>query len=340
MTSTVAEPVTDAALDLKLNLLLARLLVAPKRPPTPAKIREDLARVLGSKPSTEWLQEGIERLRADGLVGEKLDLTDAGRQRALDFLGLDRVPPKANWGTITSRYLVPIALGINPKGGPSAKKLEKAEPLAALLLKRRLCLPANTGESLNNVLEAIVCRELNYPNETTLKGVLARKLEELIRSPKQLTAKQAATQVPVSLLKTGKSGVAALRDLALREWASSQLHPGAQVIPNSPRPAEPLDPDMFARTVLAAARSCPTGWFGDNKVFVNHVYRHLHGESAFRDMTLDDFKQKLVEANRTDRLELSRADLVSVMDSEDVRQSETRQLDAVYHFILVQKERP
>jgi hypothetical protein len=238
---------------------------------------------------------------------------------------------------ITTQYLVPLALGVNPKDRPMQKRLSKKENLAALLLKRRHSLPASTGETLNKVLEAIVCRELGYSGESTLNGVKARKLEELIHSPKQLTAKQAANQVPAAILKTGKPSVSALRDLVLRDWIVPLPNPNA---PRSKGPPEPLDQEVFARTVLAVARNSPTGWFGDYKVFINHVHRHLIGEPAFQDMPLDEFKRKLVEANRTNRITLSRADLVSVMAPEDLRQSETRQLDAVFHFILVQKERP
>jgi len=336
MSSTVAEPVTTAALDLKLKLLLARLLVAPKRPLAINELRKSLAKPLGFEVSTETLQEWVDRLRAEELIDEKSKLTKAGRRSALEFLGVSGLPPKTTWKTITTRYLVPLALGINSVDRRMQKKLSNAEPLAALLLKRRFPLAASAGESLSKVLEAIVCRELGYPDESTLKGVQARKLEELIQSPKQMTGEQAAKQVPAALLRTGKPGVAALRDLVFREWVASLTNTDA------PRkgPPEPLDLEMFACTVLAVARGCPTGWFGDNKVFISHVHRHLHGEPAFQGMTLDDFKQKLVEANRTDRVTLSRADLVSVMDPEDVRQSETRQLDAVFHFILVQKERP
>jgi hypothetical protein len=337
MTSTVAEPVTNAALDLKLKLLLARLLVSPKKPLTINDLRKGLGKALGIEPSTETMQDWIDRLRAQELIDEKRNLTEAGRRKALEFLGVENVPPKTNWNTIATQYLVPLALGVNPKDGPMQKKLSKKETLAALLLKRQRSLPASTGETLHKVLEAIVCRELGYPEETTLKGVQARKLEELIHSPKQLTAEQAANQVPAALLKTGKPGVSALRYLVLREWVVPPPNPDAT---HSRGALEPLDQDMFARTVLAVARSCPTGWFGDNKVFINHVHRHLIGEPAFQDIPLDEFKRKLVEANRTDRLTLSRADLVSEMPAEDVRQSETRQLDAVFHFILVQKERP
>ena len=92
--------------------------------------------------------------------------------------------------------------------------------------------------------------------------------------------------------------------------------------------------------MLAAARHCPTGWFGDNKVFVSHVWRQLHEEPGVPPLDLPAFKQRLVEANQAGLLTLSRADLVQVMDPADVRDSEIQYLNATFHFLLVERNRP
>jgi hypothetical protein len=103
-------------------------------------------------------------------------------------------------------------------------------------------------------------------------------------------------------------------------------------------PDEPFDLDTFANTVKAVARTCPTGRFGDNKVFISHVWRQLQDQPQIAPLGLAGFKQKLVEANRENLLTLSRADLVQLMDPADVRESETAYLNAAFHFILVEKE--
>jgi hypothetical protein len=90
--------------------------------------------------------------------------------------------------------------------------------------------------------------------------------------------------------------------------------------------------------VTAVARKCPTGWFGDNKVFISHVWKQLRSEPRFAPLGLGGFKQKLVEANRANLLTLSRADLVQLMDPTDVRESEITYLTATFHFILVEKD--
>ena len=87
--------------------------------------------------------------------------------------------------------------------------------------------------------------------------------------------------------------------------------------------------------MLEAARSCPTGRFGDNKVFVVHVYRALHEDPAIAALGLDGFKQRLAEANNARRLDLSRADMVEAMDPNDVALSEVTYHGALFHFVRI-----
>ena len=86
------------------------------------------------------------------------------------------------------------------------------------------------------------------------------------------------------------------------------------------------------------ARTCPTGRFGDNKVFISHVWRQLKDEAQFAPLGLTGFKEKLIEANREKLLALSRADMYEVLPPDDLDASETTHLGTVYHFILVEKE--
>ncbi len=46
----------------------------------------------------------------------------------------------------------------------------------------------------------------------------------------------------------------------------------------------------LAERVKAAARACPTGRYGDNKVFIAHVWRMLQSDPDFAGMELDTFK--------------------------------------------------
>ncbi len=51
------------------------------------------------------------------------------------------------------------------------------------------------------------------------------------------------------------------------------------------------------------------------------------------EITLDDFKKKLLEANRRGLLTLMRADLVGAMDPAEVAQSEINDRGATFHFV-------
>jgi hypothetical protein len=101
----------------------------------------------------------------------------------------------------------------------------------------------------------------------------------------------------------------------------------------------PLDLAQFARAVLAAARSCQNGRYGDNKVFIVHVWKTIEHDPGFEEMDLATFKARLAEANNARLLDLSRADLVQAMNQEDVQKSEVSYLNATFHFIRVESER-
>ena len=305
------------------GLILARLLPAKASVP-PKKLRDDLSPLFRRAPSAEGIGEALAALRLVGLVTPKgQQLTTAGRTRALAYLGTTELPPKANWGTVKAKYLVPKALGLSP-AACDAKKL------APLLLKRALGLPVGTGSSLGAVFEAIACRELGYPDCAKLKDLIPHLLGKAIGSGEPLDMKAAVNVVPRVLLDAPKSGMEGLRAVALAALTNTDTRePVAD--------PEPFDLEMFANTVMKVARTSPTGRFGDNKVFISHVWRQVAEESPFAPLGLTGFKEKLVEASRENLLTLSRADLVQVMDPADVRESETAYLNAVFHFILVEK---
>ena len=94
-----------------------------------------------------------------------------------------------------------------------------------------------------------------------------------------------------------------------------------------------LDLADFAYRVVDAARSSPSGWFGEARVFIAHVWRALRDDPAFRGTDVKAFKARLIEAHRARLIELGRADLVEAMDPADVRESATPYLNAVYHFV-------
>jgi hypothetical protein len=352
MTPTVAAPPPDTAastpLDLGAELILVRLLVPLKQPPAPSKIRADLAKFFASSPTADQVRSWIDRLRTAGYLAERrAELTPTGRERALAFLGTSELPAKFNWQTLQARYLLPRALGFAPGVTGTQRTLSRQEGLAALLLARKFDLQLPGIPSLGAVLQALVCRELGFPDQTTLAEVQTQILNRLVQATEPLRSEQLNKQVPRVLLGTKRSGVAALRDLALARLGSQ-----ASSVPESPSAqvsqqravneetevateADEFDLGVFAQTVLAIARDCPDGRFGDNKVFINHLWRYLATEPTFAGMDYPTFQRRLLEAHQADLLTLTRADLVSVMPPEDVRESEIQYLNATFHLLVL-----
>jgi len=95
----------------------------------------------------------------------------------------------------------------------------------------------------------------------------------------------------------------------------------------------------LARKVKAAAEACTSGRFGDDKVFISHVWNSLKNDTDFYIKDLAAFKQHLGESNNARLLDLSRADLVQAMDPDDVRLSEVTYYNATFHFIRIGSER-
>lgn len=102
-------------------------------------------------------------------------------------------------------------------------------------------------------------------------------------------------------------------------------------------PEEWADAPAFAAAVGKAASETKTGGFGDNKVFVAHVWRTAQKQHP--GLSLDAFKAGLLRLNQARLLNLSRADFVQAMNPEDVEESEIRHLNATFHFILSPGER-
>ncbi len=351
MTAPAAET-TTAPTTLAGDLVLARLLPPTKRPPAPKRVRIDVGRFFRAPLSDERWQETIDGLAGTGLVtASPMRLTEAGRARALDFLGASELPTKCNWGTIQAKYLVPKALGLDGVS-PEARKLGRADNLAALLLKRHFGLSEEVPATVGRVFDALACRKIGLPETTLFKQARATILSKLIGSEERLNSKDLNKKLPRVLLGTKQGGMAGLRAAALQGWADGGAAPSAtrlrdyepeapatETAVEEPSPAE-FDLPAFARTVKAAAHDCPTGRFGDNKVFIGHVWRRLRDEPGVPTMDLPAFKERLTEANNARLLTLSRADLVEVMNPADVQESETRYLNAEFHFVLLEKEQP
>ena len=317
--------------------ILLFLLPPKKTTPSPKVVMTAANKLFREPLSSEQWTAAANGLRGAELLESKgMKLTPAGRQRALDLLGLSELPAKTTWATIQAKFLLPQALGQTALPEKELKRLNSQDKLAAFLLTRRLQLPAGAAASLKNALEALVCQKLGFPELFSLEELKEVVLSQRLNSPEKLTNKQLLKQAPQILLGTKKAGLPPLRDIALAGWADAFAPAERPALP----PAAEADLADFAAATLSAARACPEGWFGDNKIFISHVWRQLIREPKFATLDAAAFKRKLVEANTQALLALSRADLVQVMPPVDVDESATTFQNATFHFINVDRKQP
>jgi hypothetical protein len=329
------------------HLVLAWLLV-PRKKAAQGALRKDLDPLFSRRLSAGEWQELLDRtlgqLQSARLLAEQsLALSDAGRAQTLAFLGLDRLPPRTNWKQLRDQYLVPRALGITGESRTARQRVATAEGLRAVILKDRFNLPLGDGPTLAQAVDSLTARELGLKpgQKLTLKAVRALALRKLLQTDTGDDPGKLAGQLAVHAAGALRDNADQLRQAVLSAWLNQQPPPsGAGATPAPEPPAsqseEPLDLAAFAAQVQATARACPTGRFGDNKVFISHVWRRLRREGTFSTMDLTEFKRRLGEANHAGLLRLSRADLVEVMDPTDVRESETSYRDlALFHFVQI-----
>ncbi len=333
MTTTIAvQPDTAVA-----DLVLARMTLPSKTPVAPSVVRKSVGKLLNSDFSAAEFDDLRSELAAAGFLtkGKRntFALTDAGRERALRFLGVAELPSRTNWSTVIAKYLFPMAAGLS---ADAAAKLDSGDKLAAFVLKRKYELPTGAGSTVNQVLEAVACKRLGFSQETTLDGLLCEDLSRLMGS-ERLTKEKLIKQLP--LFETGLTAASAdaARCKVVRDWLVGAPLP----LQPEPQPSEQFDLPVFAATVRAlAAGSPPQDRFHDNKVFIAALWRASQREPNFPRVSLAEFKQRLVEANSHNLLHLSRADLVQAMDPQLVADSETAYLNAVFHFVLLEGDHP
>jgi hypothetical protein len=155
------------------ELILARLLPCGNSSLSPKKLRDDLARFFRHPPGADQWQTHVSNLvEASLLTVKPYRLTEAGRARALEFIGVERLPPRASWSTIRARFLVPKALGLPADAATPRKRSQKAqELLSALVIRTHFDVPVTAGVKVSEVLEALVCKRLGFPQEVSLEVV-------------------------------------------------------------------------------------------------------------------------------------------------------------------------
>ncbi len=281
-----------------------------------------------------------------------LVLTDEGRRAGLAALGMAALPGKGDWRTV-KKYLLAPALGFSLSATTkiSAKRALETEQVRAMILKKRYKLCLGDNPTLSQAADALAWRALGVDTKEkfTLKAVRTllfnrelgamKKPQEHDRALEQLAARSVearradANELQMAVLRRWLTGVEVVPEVASSSAANGSAEAVRPLIIAEPRVPE-YDDNAFAERVLTAARTSPTGHFGENKVFISHIFRKLLEEGAV-EADSDAFKDRLVAVHRGGLLSLSRADLVGAMDPKDVDSSEARYLGATFHFVRI-----
>ena len=293
--------------------------------------------------------------------------TAEGRRCALEFLGVAQLKPKTTWKVITKTYLPARALGMPASSETLFKSVDSDLNFQAFLLKRQYGLSVAEVPKPKEDIDALVWKLVGFEGETrkfnvknvqtvllnalvaklmgfdgesrkfNLDNIKTALLNRELGDERATKFQKAAAKLLAKRLGAKSDNPQEFRDIVVRSWIDQGDTPStASSSPALPAPPSiELDLPTFAERVKAAARACPTGRFGDNKVFIAHVWRAVQSDLAFQTIDLPAFKERLAEANNARLLDLSRADLVQAMDPEDVRESEVHYLNATFHFVRI-----
>ncbi|RKG56638.1 hypothetical protein D7X30_23620 [Corallococcus sp. AB011P] len=315
-----------------------------------AGTRNELAKTLHAFVEHRW-SRGEWNGRFDALLTELLEdkqveargrsglaLTGAGRQQALKFLRVDS-PKGLTWKRVKQQHLLAKGLGL-PASKPALGRLSDADGVRALVLKRAHKVEGPETPTLAQVRDRLLWRQLGVETDEafSLRAVQAHLLGQLlgqeVRDPKRGVEQLAARAVGAP-----RVDAEVVRMAALREWVLAEAEKVSAPRPKLVEAAVKLAPKVpptetvsFARRVLDAAKAVPpTGRFGDNKVFISHVWKALQPEWADRPA----FNEALLAANRAQHLSLGRADLLAAMNPQDITESEVRAVGASFHFVIL-----
>lgn len=312
------------------DLVLARMCVQGARRLSPSDLTKALGvfleHELSQTDARKQIAEALARLRQSGCVEpETLALTDAGKQRLCAALGVPALPNVRNWGEFKRKHLVRLF-----EKGPLA-----AEPamLGLRLIARKLGLPERSARSESALANAWLAHALGLEGDwqspfrirtaslaTSLNVPARPRLEDVLRiSVKALSG-----------ARTASSGDVA-QALAARWVTGGSVSNALAQAQKTPRDA--MLGESAVNKVREALHGAGVRRYGPSKVFIGSVWERLREDPDFSQLGEAGFKDFLVAAHQRGDLTLSRADLVSAMDPADVAASETRHLNATYHFI-------
>jgi hypothetical protein len=175
--------------------------------------------------------------------------------------------------------------------------------------------------------QSVIAELKSFP---ALRNALALEAVGLEYRPR-ITPAAALNRIAAKASGAARSDAPAIRTAVVRNWLVRPARPTSTQPEADPSASFSLE--EFVHDVRSAMTHATAGRWDGAKDFVNQVWRQLVAEGNGGELDLDSFKAHLLEANRRGLLRLSRADLVSAMPPEDVRESEIPSFGDVFHFV-------
>jgi hypothetical protein len=268
------------------------------------------------------IDAALQALIAQGAIGSTHGILDR------DALGR-RLGSTAtrSWAQLTDRVLPGLGLGVAATDARGLERLSGRDAWAAAICARSLGLwtmgPPPTMSALCDQLAwlrlGLAGKPKRLPAEVRAL-FLQRELNTTPGPTDRLLRLLAARELDVP-----RTELRVLRDALVRRWLQ---HATFGAVPAGRAVAVLLD------DVRAALAQVHAGTFGDRKVFIAAAWRALRQRPAWAELSLEEFKARLLVSHRAGDLELARADMVAAMDPQLVDESETRSDGAIFHFII------
>jgi len=316
--------------------VLARVLTARHGSISLTELSKSITPFLSREESNQRLATSIEELAGLSLVqvqqagrSRQARICDHAKSDVFQILGL-RENESVRWKEVQERRLLAMAMGRANDDDKFQASISNSDGLRAALIISHFKLDLPSTTSLRKVVDAVAWRELGV-NETrsissgaVLSLLLGRSLGADDRI--DITWRTRAAQLACQATGARNTSIREVRRAILAKWLA---------VPGEPSADEKPRLDDFVDLVRDIAKRTKTGRFGDNKVFISHVWRAYRDQSLKSPITEAQFKECLINAYKAKKLLLSRADLPQLMNENDVRESATKYGDFEFHFIVI-----
>lgn len=318
------------------TLVLARAQTSSK-PMTVAAIAKDLERFAPAS-GAEWKEAvaaAVAALQAERVLDDKrrvLDRDALGKR--LEGSG------KRKWQPIVERLIPALGLGMAGKDAfPGGKKkiFDGRDGWAAAIAGRALSLwTAGPPPSAAAMLDRLVWQRLGLPGtpkrlpDEVRAHFLQLELDTTPSPSDRLLRILAARELGVQ-----PTGLKVWRNVLGQRWLTRRELGGEKTTAAVPTAAAAL-PSFLDDVLHAAANLQGTARVGSRKVFLAAAWDSLRELPAWSALSLEAFKERMLDAHRNSRVALARADFVGSMDASLVNRSETiSAAGGTFHFLVL-----